>query len=100
MSTKGIVIERNFTKDRNNDAHEAFLNELDGLLDDFDSDSSSISDQEVAATAVTDSSEKSDNNNFMPEKAPSYITEINSYKSKLLLQDFKSNLALPFKGLI
>ena len=42
--------------------------------------------------------EKSDNNDFMPEKAPSYITEINSYKSKLLLQDFKSNLALPFKG--
>lgn len=96
---KGIVIERNFTKDRNNDAHGALLNELESLLDDLDSGSSSVSDQEVATTAATDSAEKSDDyNNFMPEKAPSYITEINSYKSKLLLQDFKSNLALPFKG--
>ena len=34
----------------------------------------------------------------MPENAPSYVTEINSYKSKLLLQDFKTQLALPFKG--
>ena len=95
---KGIVIERNFAKDRNNDAHGALLNELESLLDDLDSESSPISDQDVAATAATDSTEKSNNNNFMPEKAPSYITEINSYKSKLLLQDFKSNLALPFKG--
>ena len=90
---KGITIDQNFTKDRNNDAISALFDEL---LSTPDEDLKGFTDN----VPDPNKSEKDtiEYKNFMPETAPSYVTEINSYKSKLLLQDFKTQLALPFKG--
>ena len=90
---KGITIDQNFTKDRNNDAVSALFDEL---LSTPDEDLKGFTDN----VSDPNKSEKDtiEYKNFMPENAPSYVTEINSYKSKLLLQDFKTQLALPFKG--
>ena len=90
---KGITIDQNFTKDRNNDAISALFDEL---LSTPDEDLKGFTDN----VSDPNKSEKDtiEYKNFMPETAPSYVTEINSYKSKLLLQDFKTQLALPFKG--
>ena len=88
---KGITIDQNFTKDRNNDAVSALFDEL---LSTPDEDLKGFTDN----VSDPNKSEKDtiEYKNFMPENAPSYVTEINSYKSKLLLQDFKTQLALPF----
>ncbi len=90
---KGITIDQNFTKDRNNDAISTLFDEL---LSTSDEDLKGFTDN----VPDPNKSEKDtiEYKNFMPETAPSYVTEINSYKSKLLLQDFKTQLALPFKG--
>ena len=86
---KGIDLDRSFKKDRNVDELSGFMSEIDDILNDFDGEK---------FDDFTKSNDSNEYENFKPENAPSYITEINSYKSKLLLQDFKSNLALPFKG--
>ena len=90
---KGITIDQNFTKDRNNDAISTLFDEL---LSTSDEDLKGFTDN----VPDPNKSEKDtiEYKNFMPETAPSYVTEINSYKSKLLLQGFKTQLALPFKG--
>ena len=96
---KGIELDRNFKKDRNNDQISGLFGAMDNLLEEFDKESDEKTPPSSNDDAVNILDEKTDEyQNFMPENAPSYITEINSYKSKLLLQDFKSNLALPFKG--
>lgn len=86
---KGIELDKSFKKDRNTDELSGFMSEIDNILNDFD---------EEKFDDITSSNDSSEYKNFKPENAPSYITEINSYKSKLLLQDFKSKLSLPFKG--
>jgi len=96
---KGIELDRNFKKDRNNDAMSGFLNDMANLSEEFDKETKEKTIPLSMDNIVDALDEKTDEyKNFYPENAPSYITEINSYKSKLLLQDFKSNLALPFKG--
>lgn len=96
---KGIELDRNFKKDRNNDQISGLFSAMDSLLEEFDKESDKKTPPSSNDDVVNILDEKTDEyQNFMPENAPSYITEINSYKSKLLLQDFKSNLALPFKG--